>query len=111
MFKRRITPTAAVDEIAAAFDARDVEQLEKATQRLIGAVRKATPEQIQPAVERLASFIDRLAYGPGGRLGQLVGNMADMGTDPLPVLPTLVERACAAMEDAARFKAMYQELF
>jgi hypothetical protein len=111
MFKRQITPTAAVDEIAAAFEARDVEQLEQATQRLIGTVRKATPEQIQPAVVRLASFIDRLAYGPGGRLAQVVGSMADMGTDPLPVLPILVERACAAMEDAARFKETYQELF
>ena len=111
MFKRQITPTAAVDEIAAAFEARNIEQLEKATHRLIAAARKASPEQIQPAVERLTTFVDRLAYGPGGRLGQIVGSVADMGTDPLPVLPVLVERACAAMEDASRFAEMYQDLF
>jgi hypothetical protein len=111
MFKRKITPTAAVDEIGAAFEARDIDALDKATQRLIGAVQKATPEQIQPATVRLATFVGRLAYGPGGRLGQIIGSMADMGTDPLPVLPTLVERACAAMEDAARFAEMYKDLF
>src|SRR5215831_13652387 len=111
MFKRQITPSAAVDEIAAAFEARNVDQLEKATQRMIGAVQKATPEEIQPAVVRLASFVDRLAYAPGGQLGQLVGSMAAMGTDPRPVLPMLVERACAVMEDAARFAETYRDSF
>jgi hypothetical protein len=33
-----------------------------------------------------------------------------MGTDPLPVLPMLVERACAAMEDAAEFARWHREL-
>jgi hypothetical protein len=110
MFRKR-TPAAAVDEIAAAFDARDRERLEQATRRLIEAVQQATLEEIQPAVVRLASFVDRLAYGPGGDLGQLVGSMAGMGTGPWPVLPILVERACAAMEDAARFAQTYRELF
>jgi hypothetical protein len=111
MFKRHITLEAAVDEIAAAFEARNVEQLENATQRLIGAVRKAKPEEIQPATVRLAAFVDRLSYAPGGQLGKIVGNMAAMGTDPRPVLPVLVERACAAMEDAARFAQTYQDAF
>jgi hypothetical protein len=110
MFRRPITPTAAVDEIAAAFEARDIEQLNKSIQRLIEAARKATPEQIQPAAVRLASFVDRLAYAPGGELGRIVGSIADMGTDPVPVLPTLVERACEVMEDAARFAEKYREL-
>ena len=111
MFRRTTTPAAAVDEIAAAFEARDMQQLEKSTKRLIEAVKRATPEDIQPATVRLASFVDRLAYAPGAQLGQLVGSMAAMGTDPLPVLPTLVEQACAVMEDAARFADTYRNLF
>lgn len=110
MFKKRITPAAAVDEIAAAIEARNVEQLDKSTQRLVEAVQRATPEEIQPAMVRLVSLVDKLAYGPGADLSRIVGSMADMGTDPLPALPTLVDRACAAMEDAARFAETYREL-
>jgi hypothetical protein len=110
MFNRHISPSAAVDEIAAAFAARDVRELDKATRRLIESVRKATPEEIQPAMVQLASLIDPLAYEAGGDLGKLVGSMADMGTDPRPALPTLVERACSAMEDAARFAQTHRDL-
>jgi hypothetical protein len=107
MFKRQITPTAAVDEVAAAVQARDVRQFERSVQRMVQSVQAATPEEIQPAVLRLAPVVDQMACGVGADLVKILGNMADMGTDPLPVLPMLVERACAAMEDAARFKELY----
>jgi len=101
---------AAVDKIAAAFEARDAEQFDKAIQRLIKAVQNATPEEIQPAVVSLTAIVDQLAYVPAAELGQIVGSMATMGTDPRPILPTLVERACNVMEDAARFAELYQSL-
>jgi hypothetical protein len=110
MFKRQITPSAAVDDVAAAVQARDVRRFERSVLRMDEVVRGATPEEIQPAVLRLAPVVDGMACGVGADLVKILGNMADMGTDPLPVLPMLVERACAAMEDAAEFARWHREL-
>ncbi|WP_327000189.1 hypothetical protein OHA72_34310 [Dactylosporangium sp. NBC_01737] len=99
-----------VDMLLAAMDARDPDGFETALPGIARAVPGARPEEVQAALVRLEPALS-LPFGIAGNLAQLVGSMADFGTDPAVVVPTLVDRAAAAMESAARFARLHREAF
>jgi hypothetical protein len=99
-----------VDTLLAAIDARDSGGFIDAVSGVGKAVPGATPDEVQAALARLEPALS-LPFGIAGDLAQLVGGMADYGTDPAVVVPTLVERAAEAMESAARFAELYRAAF
>ncbi|MEV4512378.1 hypothetical protein AB0K00_25850 [Dactylosporangium sp. NPDC049525] len=99
-----------VDMLLAAMDARDPDGFEVALPGIARAVPDSPPDAVQAALVRLRPALS-LPFGIAGNLAQLVGSMAGYGTDPAVVVPTLVDRAAAAMESAARFAKLHQAAF
>ncbi len=106
-----ISPDAATQQVVAAIDAQDLAAYNTAFRDLVDAVRSAQPNDIQPALVRLAPVLANIPLRPGSpsSLVRLAGNMAGWTADTTPVLGVLVERACQAMEQAARFLALHRE--
>ncbi|MBO0834669.1 MAG: hypothetical protein J2P28_03990, partial [Actinobacteria bacterium] len=102
------SPDVAVQHVATAVGARDESAYRAAFQELVDAVRSAAPEDIEPALVRLAPVLNEVPLGLASDLGQVAGSMAGMLADTAPVLGVLVERACRAMEQAAQFLALYR---
>jgi hypothetical protein len=107
---RKVSPDAAAAKVAAALTAGDADAYETAFQGLIRAIRSAKPDDITPALARLAPVLATAPLGRASGLAQLVGSMAGLTADTTPVLGILVERACQAMEDAARFRQLHREM-
>lgn len=106
------TPLAVqVGRLTDALEARDPDGFQQALQGIADATTKAAPDDVQAALVRLEPLLARIPLGLGPDLAQLAGNMADYGTGPGAVLPTLVERAAGAMEQAARFAELYGAAF
>jgi hypothetical protein len=96
-------------ELVDAVHAEDTERFYAALERIVASAREASPGEIQDGLVRLQPVLAQIPLGMGADLVQVAGGMADLGTDPLMVLPTLVQRAAEAMERAARFAAAYPE--
>ena len=94
----------------AAVEAQDPVAYAAAGQDLVDALRAAGPGDIEPALARLAPSLSVIPLHRGNGLAQVVGGMAWQVADTTPVLGVLVDRACEAMEDAARFLALHREL-
>lgn len=107
---RVISPDTAARQVEAAIAAGDEAAYNDALHKLADAVRSAPPDNIQPALVRLAPVLREAPLGSASSLAKLVGVMAGMVTDTSCVLSVLVERACQAMEDAARFLALHREV-
>jgi hypothetical protein len=99
-----------VDTLLAAMDARDPSGFSAALPGIGRAVPGSTPDEVQAALIRLEPALS-LPFGIAGDLAQLMGGMAEYGTDPGVVVPTLVDRAAEAMESAARFATLHQVAF
>lgn len=99
-----------VDALLAAMDARDAGGFMDAVPGIGSAVPGASPDEVQAALVRLEPALS-LPFGIAGDLAQLVGGMAGYGTDPAVVVPTLVDRAAAAMESAARFAELHRAAY
>jgi len=95
-----------VDEILEALEQRDVQRFGDALNRLGPAVPGCPPSEAGDAARRLAAVLPALPYGIGSNIAPIVGALCDYGADPADVLPTLVDRACAVLADAARFKTL-----
>jgi hypothetical protein len=100
-----------VDDLINAVGNRDDERFFAALQGIAKATPKARPEEVDAALVRLAPVLADIPFGMGGDLAQIAGSMADYGTDPGIVLPTLVARATDALEQAARFSTLYGAAF
>lgn len=94
----------------AAVEAQDPVAYAAAGQDLVDALRAAGPDDIRPALARLAPVLSGISLERGSGLAQVVGGMAWQVADTSPVLGVLVNRACEAMEGAARFLALHREL-
>ncbi|MFG2044162.1 hypothetical protein [Dactylosporangium sp. NPDC048998] len=79
-----------------------------ALEGIMRGTREAGPADVQAALVRLEPMLARLPLGMGPDLAQIAGAMVDFGADPGVVLPTLVERAAGAMEQAARFAQLFR---
>ncbi|MEJ3748553.1 hypothetical protein WEI85_35390 [Actinomycetes bacterium KLBMP 9797] len=99
-----------VDALSAAMDARDPDGFSDAVTGIGHAVSSSTPDEVQAALVRLEPAL-HLPFGIAGGLATLVGSMAEYGTDPTAVVPTLVDRAAEAMESAARFAERHRAAF
>lgn len=99
-----------VDTLLAAMEARDPAGFIDAVPGIARAVPESAPDAVQAALVRLEPALS-LPFGIAGDLAGLVGSMVDYGTDPAPVVPTLVDRAAAAMESAARFAELHRAAF
>ena len=110
MFGRKMSPEAAAAGVAAAVAARDANGYDTAMRTLVSVLRAASPVQVQPALQLLVPVVAEVPLGPGAALAGVVGSIADVGSDPRPALAVLVERACGAMEDAARFAEVHRAL-
>jgi hypothetical protein len=106
-----ITLGTSIDDLLRAVEQRDEQAYEAAFPRIADAALQARPEQVQEGLLRLAPLLAEIPFGIGGDLAQLAGGMAEYGTDPTQLLPTLVGRAVDAMEQAARFAGVYREAF
>jgi hypothetical protein len=100
----------AAQRIVAAVQAQDPVAYAAAGQDLVGALPAAGPDDIRPALARLAPVLSGISLERGSGLAQVVGGMAWQVADTSPVLGVLVNRACEAMEGAARFLALHREL-
>jgi hypothetical protein len=100
-----------VDELAQALGNRDDKAFVAALQGIARATPKVRPEEVDAALARLAPVLADVPFGMGGDLAQIAGSMVDYGTDPAIALPILVGRAAEAMEQAARFSALYGAAF
>ena len=100
-----------VDDLVSAVDNRDNERFFAALRGIVAATPKARPDEVDAALARLTPVLAEIPFGMGGDLAQIAGSMADYGTDPAVVVPTLVGRAADAMEQAARFAALYGAAF
>jgi hypothetical protein len=105
-----IAPEIAAHRVASAFAVRDVEGYARAVQDLIDAFRSVPPADFQPALAPLQPVLARIPFGAGAPLADVAGRMALVAPDPTPLLGTLVERACEALEQAAQFRALHREL-
>jgi hypothetical protein len=102
---------ASCDKLIDAVDRQDQKQFHPALERMADAAGKADPAEIQDSLVRLVPVLAQIPLGVGADLAKIAGGMADLGTDPLVVLPTLVERVVDAMQRAARFAQMYSAAF
>jgi hypothetical protein len=104
------SPDIAAQRIVAAVKAQDPVAYAAAGQDLVDALPAAGPDDIQPALARLAPTLSKISLQRGTGLVQIVGGMAWQVADTSPVLGVLVDRACEAMESAARFLALHRKL-
>ncbi|WP_446218851.1 hypothetical protein [Micromonospora sp. IBHARD004] len=100
-----------VNDLVGAVENRDDERFFAALQGVARATPKARRDEVQAALGRLVPVLEQIPFGMGGDLAQLAGSMADYGTDPAVVVPTLVNRATGAMEQAARFEQLHRAAF
>ncbi|MDP9793499.1 hypothetical protein J2S43_002011 [Catenuloplanes nepalensis] len=100
-----------VDAVIAALEAFDREAFGEAMQELAQATPRSRPDEVADALTRLAPVLAELPIGVGGHLAQLAGSMVDFGGTPDLVLPVLIDRACEALEAAARFRALHEKAF
>ena len=107
---RVVSPDLAAERIAAAVAVQDATAYQAAGQELVDALKSASPDDIEPALVRLAPVLREIPLGRGNGLAQVVGGMAWQVTDTSAVLGVLVDRACQAMEHAARFLDLYREV-
>src|SRR5262245_8848398 len=105
-----ISVDAKAQKVVAAIEARDADAYFASLRELVEAVQPASPDEIAPALPRLGRVLSDAPLGPISDLVQIVGAMAGRVSDTTPVLGVLVERACQAMEGAARFAALHREL-
>jgi len=94
-------------ELINAATTRDAERFRRVLTDLPDAVRQAEPAQIADGLIILMPLLAVIPLGIGCDLAQLAGAMAGRTDDPMIVLPTLVDRAASAMEQAARFAALH----
>ncbi|MDR7276694.1 hypothetical protein [Catenuloplanes atrovinosus] len=99
------------DAVIAALEAFDREAFGEAMQELARATPRSRPDEVATALTRLAPVLERLPIGVGGHLAQLTGSMVDFGGTPDLVLPVLVDRACEALEAAARFRVLHEKAY
>jgi hypothetical protein len=100
-----------VDDLLGAVESRDDTRFFAAIQEVARATPKARREEVQAALAKLVPVLTQIPFGMGGDLAQLAGSMADYGTDPAVVVPTLVNRATDAMEQAAKFEQLHRAAF
>jgi hypothetical protein len=109
MLFARKTLTAACADVILAVEKDDQAGYGKALQAIVNAARAAQPEEVEAAVGTLTPAVEGLALEMGGALAGVVASLAVLGTSgPATALPVLVDRACAAAEEAARFAAVYR---
>jgi hypothetical protein len=105
------TLTAACGDLILAVEKGDPAGYGKALQAIVSAARAAQPQEIEAAVGTLTPVVEGLALEMGGALAGVVASLAVLGTSgPATVLPVLVDRACGAAEEAARFAALYRSM-
>jgi len=95
------------DELIEAVNKRDSRLFSQALEHVAEAAKRASPGEVQDALGRLSPVLAEIPYGVGADLARLAGAMADFATDVGVVLPVLAQRAVDAMEQAARFAAVY----
>ena len=105
-----MSPVDAVEKIAAAMAAQQEGAYRAALGELTEAVETAQPDDLPPAMERLAAVLADAALGAAADLARAVGSIAWLADDPSAVLGVLVERACGALELAATFRDLHREL-
>lgn len=99
------------DDLVNAVGNRDHKRFLGALQGIAKATPKARPEEVDAALVKLVPVLAEIPFGMGGDLAQIAGSMADYGTRPAIVVPTLVGRATDALQQAARFAALYGDAF
>ncbi|RKR90667.1 hypothetical protein BDK92_5046 [Micromonospora pisi] len=100
-----------VDALVAAVETRDDQRFFEALQGITRTTPQTRPDKVQAALGKLVPVLAQIPYGMGADLAQVAGSMAEYGTDPTIVLPTLVNRAAEAMEQAERFEELYRTAF
>jgi hypothetical protein len=104
------SPDIAAQRVVAAVEAEDPVAYAAAGQDLVDALPAAGPDDIQPALARLVPVLSGISLERGSGLARVVGGMAWQVVDTSSALGVLVNRACEAMEGAARFLALHREL-
>ena len=99
-----------VNDIAAAARGKDPEAFFAAGQRLADGFHEASRQDLDAAVTLLAPVLTDAPESLAGPLAQYLGSLTGMDGDAAPVLDTLVEHACRALEGTRRFVALYEEL-
>ncbi|GAA2589093.1 hypothetical protein GCM10010435_79490 [Winogradskya consettensis] len=84
----------------------DPDEWEAALAGIVEQAQRAEPAEVQTALERLAQGMRAMPFFFAQDLAQVVGAVAGLGTDPLVVLPVLVERATEVLESAALFAGL-----
>jgi hypothetical protein len=96
----------ACDDVLEALSHKDPDAFGRAAYALIGAIAAARTDEIDETLDRLGPAIAEAPLGIGAHLAEIAGTMVGHGTT-LTILPVLVERACGALEDAAKFAALW----
>ena len=99
-----------VDDIAMAARSGNREAFVAAGQRLATEFNQASRQDLDAAVTRLAPVLTDAPPSLGGPLAQYLGSLIGMDGEAAPVLDTLVEHACGALEGTRRFVSLYEEL-
>ncbi|KRC35451.1 hypothetical protein ASE27_09475 [Oerskovia sp. Root918] len=102
--------TTIVENLADAARAGEHEAFFAAGQRLADSFVNATREDLDAAVVLLAPVLTEARGSLGGTLAQYIGSLVGMDGDATPVLDTLVERACTALDSTHLFVSLHEEL-
>jgi hypothetical protein len=92
--------TAAMERL----DGRAASRAGRAAARAV--LRGVSQADLDEGLARLLPAVQRIAFGNGPGLVQLVAGLVEAGADPRPALETLVERVGDGLEFAARFPAV-----
>lgn len=98
------------DDVVVAARGNNQQAFYEAGQRLADACHEATREALDSAVTALAPALTDAPRSLGGALAQYVSSLIGMDGDFSPVLDSLVENACGALEGTRLFISLYKEL-
>jgi hypothetical protein len=96
-------------DLIGALTDRDQARFYELLPQVAAAARQAGADDVQDALARLTPVLAEVPLGMGAELVQVAGVLADRAPDPSVLLPTLVLRVTEAMEDAARFDAVWSD--
>jgi hypothetical protein len=105
-----MSPDELADRLAAALTARDEPAYREALRELNETIEPTEPDDLPPALARLAPVLAEAPLGAAADLARTVGAMVWMVPGRSPVLDVLVDRACQALELAAQFRDLHREL-
>ena len=98
------------DELGEAVLRLDAAASTRIYRAIVERADRADADELSAGLLRLTPALERVALGNGTTLAQLTAGLIEIGADPLPVLPVLVERVATGLELAAQFGALAEKL-